>query len=341
MSFTMTPSYEEDLKRALSSIIGFDRLNGRRIMVLGATGLIGSFMTDCLTYAERGDAVISICAVSRNTDKLCERFGKEEAFLSFVEADVSDDSILKALDAFAPDIVIHAASASYPAAFISKPAEIMKSNISGAANILEYIKDKNHARMVYVSSGEVLSRVDHTGERACYPVSKMAAETLCLSFVREYGTDVVIVRPCHTFGPYVTACDNHASAQFIRMAANGEDIVLKSAGTQRRTYAYVADCASGILTAAALGEKGGVYDIATDETLSIKEFAEACAEAAGTRVIAGEVSGQDIRERTNIDEQIMDYKGLSAIGWRPTFHLKDAIKRSVEQTRLIRKEEHN
>ena len=341
MNYEMNSLYKEDLKRALSSAVGLDRLKGKRLMILGATGLIGSFMTDCLLYADRDGAGITVCAVSRNRDRLRERFGQEDGSLVFAEADVSDEDIVKALDAFDPDIVIHAASASYPSAFISKPAEIMKSNISGADNILEYIKDQNHTRMVYVSSGEVLSRVDHTGERACYPVSKMAAETLCLSYMREYGTDVVIVRPCHTFGPYVTASDNHASAQFIRMAANGEDIVLKSAGTQKRTYAYVADCASGILSAAALGDKGGIYDIATDETLSIKEFAEFCAEAAGTRVIAGEASGQDIRERTNIDEQIMDYKGLSDIGWKPTFHLKDAIKRSVEQTRLIRKEEHN
>lgn len=341
MSFEMNSLFEKDIKQALSSVVGLEGLNSRRLMILGATGLIGSFMTECLAYANRDGADISVCAVSRSTERLRERFGKEKGGLSFAEADVTDDSILKALDAFDPDIVIHAASASYPAAFISKPAEIMKSNISGAANILEYIKDKSHVRMVYVSSGEVLSHVDHTGERACYPVSKMAAETLCLSFAREYGIDVVIARPCHTFGAYVTVGDNHASAQFIRMAVNGEDIVLKSAGAQRRTYAYVADCASGILTVAASGERGRIYDIATDEALSIREFAEACAEAAGTRVIAGEVSGQDIRERTNIDEQIMDYKGLSAIGWRPTFHLKDAIKRSVEQTRLIRKEEHN
>ncbi|MCR5409501.1 MAG: NAD-dependent epimerase/dehydratase family protein [Lachnospiraceae bacterium] len=338
MSFKKTPLYEEDIRKALSSVVGLDRLNGRRIMILGSTGLIGSFMTDCLVYADKGGAGIRVCAVSRSTERLRERFGKEKGGLSFAEADVSDDSIVKVLDAFDPDIVIHAASASYPAAFISKPVEIMKSNISGAANILEYIKDKNHTRMVYVSSGEVLSRVDHTGERACYPVSKMAAETLCLSYIREYGTDVVIARPCHTFGPYVTASDNHASAQFIRMAADGEDIVLKSAGTQRRTYAYVADCASSILSTAALGDKGGIYDIATDETLSIKEFAEACAEAAGTKVISGEVTGQDIRERTSIDEQIMNYKGLADIGWHPTFPLKDAIKRSVEQTMLMRGE---
>lgn len=341
MSFEMNSLYAEDIKRALSSVVGLDRLNDKRLMILGATGLIGSFITDCLLYADRDDAGITVCAVSRSMDRLRERFGKEERCLNFAEADVSDESIGTALDAFVPDIVIHVASASYPAAFISKPAEIMKSNISGAANILEYIKDKNHTRMVYVSSGEVLSRVDHTGERACYPVSKMAAETLCLSYMREYGTDVVIARPCHTFGPYVTASDNHASAQFIRMAANGEDIVLKSAGTQRRTYAYVADCASGILSTAALGDKGGIYDIATDETLSIKEFAETCAETAGTRVITGEASGQDIRERTNIDEQIMDYKGLADIGWKPVFPLKDAIKRSVAQTKLIRKEERN
>ena len=76
------------------------------------------------------------------------------------------------------------------------------------------------------------------------PLVKEQQETLCCSYYQQYGAEVVIARPCHTYGPNMSVKDNRATAQFIGNALRGEDIVLKSSGSQLRSYCYVADCVS-------------------------------------------------------------------------------------------------
>ena len=77
-----------------------------------------------------------------------------------------------------------------------------------------------------------------------------------MCYAAEYGVDVVIGRPCHTYGPFFTESDNRAYAQFIRNAIAGEDIVLKSTGLQYRSWCYVVDCASALLHILLKGETG-------------------------------------------------------------------------------------
>lgn len=138
------------------------------------------------------------------------------------------------------DYIIDAASNASPNFFKLKPVEVMKANINGVSHLMEYGLEHGMRRMVYVSSGEIYGEgdgseftemssgyVDCASVRACYPSSKRAAETLCMSYVEEYHADVVIARLSHTYGPGFTESDNRVFAQFIRNVLRGEDIVLK------------------------------------------------------------------------------------------------------------------
>lgn len=131
----------------------------------------------------------------------------------------------------------------------------------GTQKALEIAKLNTDCRMLYVSSGEAQEEVDHLSVRACYPMGKKAAETLCISHYKEYDTSVIIARPCHTFGANVMESDNRATAQFIASAVKGRNIAMYSAGEQVRTFSYVADTASGLLTALAAGQSGAVYGV--------------------------------------------------------------------------------
>ena len=69
--------------------------------------------------------------------------------------------------------------------------------------------------------------------------------------------------------------DNRANAQFLRNGALGKDIILKSKGSQMRSYAYTADCVSAILTILLAGDGGEAYNCANSESkCTIAEFAE-------------------------------------------------------------------
>lgn len=325
VNFLEDEMYRSDIAAALENSIEFGKLKNKKILILGATGLIGSFLTDCLLYANRVHAMnMQIYAMSRRRQNLEARFGKEAEGLYFVEGDVMS------LEAgMAPDVVIHAASYAYPRAFREKPVETMLANVVGTDNVLRAACRYPGCRVLYVSSGEVQEEVDHLSARACYPVSKKAGETLCISYIQEYQVDAVIARPCHTFGANVTSEDNRATAQFIACASKDQDIILKSSGKQMRSFAYVADCVSGLLTVLTCGKTGQVYGIAADEVCSIRQFAEKCAETVQRQVACVEANETEKAEVSPIKEQIIDNADLKSLGWAPAFSIEEGIRHSV------------
>lgn len=322
--------YVQDIVKTIEHTVNLEYFIGKKILILGATGLIGSFLTDCLIYmAYTKNISLDLYVLSRSINRLKLRFGAETGRIHFVEGDVVT---LETDVAF--DIVIHAASAACPAVFREKPVETMLSNVLGTYRVLEAARKNPDCRVLYVSSGEVQEEIDHLLPRACYPVSKKAGETLCISYVQEYGTDAVIVRPCHTFGANFMTEDNRAASQFIARAAKGQDIILKSAGEQIRSFSYVADCVSGLLTAIACGQTGKVFGIASDEVYSIRQFAEICAGTVQRRVKFQEASEAELAETSPIRMQEIDNKELKLLGWSSCFSVREGIEHAIR----IRKE---
>ena len=325
MRYTGNKLYVADLEEAIDHTVHLEYFKNKKVLVLGATGLIGSFLVDCLLHANATrNMEIHVTAVSRSIARLQECFGSETAELFFLEKDVSALE-----DAIQADVIIHAASSAYPSAFRVFPVETMLANMLGTYHVMEIARRNLHCRVLYVSSGEVQEEVDHLSVRACYPISKKAGETMCLSYIQEYGTDAVIARPCHTFGPNATVKDNRATAQFISCAAKGEDIILNSAGTQVRSFMYIADCASGLLTAISCGTTGEVYNVSSDETCSIRHFAEKCANLAQRKVLHKEANKEERAEASPIREQILDNGSLKSLGWRPIYSIENGIAHSI------------
>ena len=334
MRYTGSKLYAADLEETIDQTLDFEYFRNKKVLVLGATGLIGSFLVDCLLYANATrNMKIQITAVGRSLARLQECFGSETAELFFLEKDVS---VLE--DAIQADVIIHAASGAYPQAFRVFPVETMLANMLGTYRVMEAARRNPQCRVLYVSSGEVQEEVDHLSVRACYPVSKKAGETLCLSYIQEYSADVVIVRPCHTFGPNATVKDNRATAQFISCAAKGEDIVLNSAGTQVRSFMYVADCVSGLLTVISCGAAGKVYSVSSDKTCSIRQFAEKCADSVQRKVVNKEANEEEQAEASPIKGQILDNAGLKSLGWRPVYSIENGIAHSIRIQQNWRKE---
>lgn len=319
--------YRSDIETAIGHVIGFENFYQKKVVIFGATGLIGSLITDCLIYANMvRNAGIVIYAVSRSIEQLKKRFGSEQTkYLNFMEADVTQIELeMKA------DYIIHAASYGHPSAFQEKPVEVLLSNVVGTQRVLALAKMNEGCRVLYVSSGEVQEQVDHLTVRACYPIGKKAAETLCISWLTEYGVEVVLARPCHTFGANMTKNDNRAAAQFLSSAAKGIHIQMYSAGEQLRSFAYVADCVSGLLTVLAAGEAGAVYGISSGECCTLRAFAEQCAVVGNCRVAIHTPTTAQQTEMSPIRKQLVDNSALIKLGWQPAFSIDEGIRRSIK-----------
>lgn len=334
-------SYKENILQVFVQDLPWEKLSGANILVTGATGLIGGCVVETLMMNPKRD--YHVYASGRNDDRASKRFkafADDNAF-HFLKYDVMQP--LGCDVCF--DYIIHAASNASPNFFAKNPVEIVKSNIDGVAHLMDYGLKHGMKRFLFVSSGEVYGegdgRVfteDYSGyvncatPRACYPSSKRAAETLCVAYAAEYGADVVIARPCHTYGPYFTEQDNRVYAQFIRNVLHDEDIVMKSTGDQFRSWCYIVDCVSALLHIVLKGACGEAYNIADAvSNISIRELAETVANFCGKKVI---VDIPDLEEKKGynvVSKSIFSTDKLESLGWRPQTHIHEGLRNTINE----------
>lgn len=328
-------NYTKELDKTVEHVIDIEQLNGRSVLVAGATGTIGSWIVaTLLRYNDSYGAGIRVYGTSRNSKQ--STWAKREDFI-WLTFDLTKD-IEFDVDV---DYIIHAAGNGFPSMFYEKPVETTIGTVDGTARLLEYSRIHGAKRLLYISSGEVygqvetgqayftedtIGKVDTLSPRASYPLSKRMAENLCISCNMEYGTDVVIGRCCHTFGPVFLEKDNRAHAQFIRKAQEAEDIVLNSKGENFRSYLYVGDTTAALLTVMINGNSAEAYNICDKANVSsIRELAEMFAKAAGTKVIFN-IEDDEKRNATPITRQTMDDGKLKALGWKSAFSLEQACE---------------
>ena len=333
-------SYNEDILKVFSQDLPWEKLSGSDILVTGATGLIGGCLVETLMMNPKRD--YQVYASGRNEERARLRFkafANDPAF-HFVKYDVMQP--LECDVNF--DYIIHAASNANPKFYATQPVEVMKANFDGVSNLISYGLKHGMKRFLYVSSGEVYGegdgRVfteDYSGyvncatPRACYPSSKRAAETLCVSYAAEYGVDVVIARPCHTYGPHFTEQDNRVYVQFICNVLRGEDIIMKSTGEQFRSWCYVVDCVSALLYILLKGEKCQAYNIAdADSNVSIRELAEAIAHLSGKKVVIDVPDAEEKKGFSIVTKSVFSTEMLEQLGWKVQSSMMEGLKHTIE-----------
>ena len=318
----------------------WEKLSGCNILVTGATGLIGSSLVEELMRNPFKD--YQVYALGRNEKRAQARFLQfiDDASFHFLCGDVtlplaSDESF---------HFIIHAASNGSPNFFSNNPVEVMKSNLYGVSNLIEYGLRHDMKRFLYVSTGEVYGvyeaavldessygYVDILNTRSCYPSSKRAAETLAMCYASEFGADVVVARPCHTYGPHFTELDNRVYAQFIRNVLNDQDIIMKSSGTQYRSWCYVEDCVNALLYILLKGKSGEAYNIADkNSVVTIRELAEMIAHIAGRKVVMQLPSDYEKKEFTPIKRAVFDTTKIENLGWTISGTMEEKLRKTIE-----------
>ena len=335
-------SYFEELVLAASSL-NLLPLCGKKVLITGASGLICSVIVDVLMAANiTFNSNIHLFLASRSEESISDRFAYyiEDPHIHFVQYDA-----LKPVNFdFHVEYIIHGASNAHPAAYQKYPVETLLANVNGVKELLDYARNASVKRILYISSSEVYGNkvkstpyceddygvVDILNPRAAYPSGKRAAETLCIAYCAEYGVDSVIVRPGHIYGPSITKSDNRATAQFIRNVLNGEDILLKSSGTQLRSYCYVTDCVTAILTVLLMGKTGNAYNISNRNSIvSIRQMAEAFATTGGCSVIFSGASNEERKSYNLMENSSLNAEKLESLGWNAKYSIEEGTERTI------------
>lgn len=339
------PLYLEDVAAVAALPLPWEKLEGKTLVLSGATGLIGSCLIDVLLSHS---CSCKIVALGRSEARARERFAAcwDSPLFTFVQQDINEPLALSQ-DA---DFVLHLASNTHPVQYSTDPVGTIMTNITGLRNMLEYARGcGSGVRFAFASSNEVYGEnrgdVELFGESYCgyidcntlragYPESKRCGEALCQAYARQYGLDVVIPRFTRSFGATLLPSDTKALSQFLRNAVAGEDIVLKSEGKQYYSYTYVADAVAGLLHILLLGKGGEAYNIADSSCdITLRELASKIAGICGTKVVFDLPSEVEAAGFSKATKARLDSSKLRALGWKPLFTLDTALEHTIAALR--------
>lgn len=335
--------YEQDISSVCNQLFPWDKLRDRNIMLSGATGLIGSFLVDVILQK---DLNCTVYALGRSEEKTKARFSrwKNDPHFVFVPYDVKRPLIMDDLKTI--DYIFHLASNTHPMLYATDPIGTITTNIIGLQNLLEFAVVHNVARFIFASSNEIygenrgdvdLFDEDYCGYincntlRAGYPESKRCGEALCQAYKAQKDLNVCVARLTRSYGPTMLMSDTKAVSQFIKKCIAGEDIVLKSEGTQCYSYTYMADAVSGLLWILLAGESGQAYNIADlSGDITLRELAAVIAEINGKKVVFELPDATEAAGYSRVMKARLDGSKLRALGWKPMYDIKRGMERTIK-----------
>lgn len=338
--------YSDLLEIAQNECIDWGRLKDKTILITGAGGFIGYYLTSALLLRNDlyGDN-ISVIALVRNKERAYAKYGKA---LKRFDLSLNVSDVTKPINVAGADFMIHAASQASGIQFENDPVGTISANLSGTQNVLELARQWEATALI-VSSLKVygtlhtgneciyesdIGYVDHTSYKNCYAIGKRASETLAASYAKQYSTDVKIARPSYIYGASSLE-DDRVWAQFIANIVRKQDILLKSSGAALRSFCYVTDTCTALLKIMLDGERAVPYNIANKASdVTIRGFARAACEVFPERDIhLSFANKEDEAEPVTLADaptpEILSSDKLMSLGWVPKVDLKEGIRRSV------------
>lgn len=339
--------YLEDIKYVADLEYEWNVLEGKTLLLTGATGMIGSFLIDVIMYRNKKYGMnCKIIALGRNYEKAKMRFETywEDICFKFINCDINDPIGEGICDAV--DFIFHAASNTHPVAYATEPVQTITTNVIGTYNLLEWGIEHGMKKFLLASSVEIygenrgdieefdesyMGYIDCNTLRAGYPESKRVSEALCQAYSMKYKCEIGIARIARVYGPTLQSSDTKALSQFLKKGIKKEDIVLKSNGEQFYSYVYVADVAAALLLILMSGQNGEAYNIADAySNIRLKDLAKIIADYAGTKVIFEIPDEVEAMGYSKATKAIMDAKKIQSIGWKAHYSINEGLVRTIK-----------
>jgi CDP-glucose 4,6-dehydratase len=310
---------------------------GRRVLVTGANGLVGSWLTRALL-----DEGASVVCLVRSLNPQSELFRSGTADrCSLVSGGVDDLGVVKrAIAHQRADTVFHLAAQSQVRVAYRDPFETFESNVRGTYTLLEACRLNRDLveRVVVASSDKAYGEADElpytedTPLRAVYPydVSKAASETIARSYAATYGMQIAIGRCANIFGGGDLNWDRLIPGT-IRSLLNAERPVIRSNGKLVRDYLYVRDAVHAYLTLGDACSRQDVtnhaFNFSMSDPLAVLDVVDRIQRAIGTE-LEPDIRAEHVAE---IERQhLSSAKAHAVLGWSPRFALDVAMNETVE-----------
>ena len=334
---------DEDSEVIANSDIDWGVLKNKTILVSGATGYVTQFLIQAmLKKNDLGDTNIKIIALCRSQAKADERFGEYYGRKDFelLVCDIQEEILVEQ----PIDFIIHTAS---PAGLVNSnkdPVETFKVNVWGADNLLR-LAEKKQAEFLLFSSVDIygkmgnsrfveseLGHLDTTDIRNVYAYGKRAAENLAVCYMSR-GVTIKIVRPTQIMGGGIDLADGRIHIDFISQLIKNRKIVLKGDGTPIRSFIYMTDAITGILTVMTKGENGNAYNICNEDAeASVLAFAQIMADSCKEKAEIAfnyETRKKDKEVLHAVSVVTASSEKLRGLGWRPKVSIAEACRKML------------
>jgi len=322
----------DDMALIFSNSINLDNLKDKKILVTGATGSILSYFILFLIYLNLNYKFnIKVKVLIRNKDKFSEIFRKylDLDFLSYEILDLNNYTEITNLN-FKADIVIHGASLASRMDYEKYPIETILPNIIGTYNLLSYSSKKKISSFIFLSTNNVYGEsnnknieeefsgnLDHLKFYNYYGQSKRTGELLCKAFSEQKKLQTIVLRIHHTYGPTIDLLnDDRVFSSFLKDALFTKEIFINSNGKASRSFTYITDTISGLISSLNSNTTFNVFNVANDKNFStIKNLALIISKFSNTNIkILNSKLKSDKKVNFNTKSSV---KKLRSYGWSP------------------------
>ena len=311
--------------------------NGKRVLVTGAAGFMGSHLTErLLDLGAKVSVFLRGTSVNGTTQHSTRNIGKrdQKRLANRIYGDIgSNDSIGHICDN-SPEVIFHLAANAYVPFSFHHPHEVTQSNLIGTLNVLEAARCIGGIeRIVVTSSSEIYGTAKYVpmdekhplNPTSPYAASKLSADRYCYSYWRTYQLPVAIIRPFNTYGPRHVY---DVIPYFIELALNNRPLTVHGTGEQRRDFTYVSDMVDAFLVMgehqAAIGQEVNFGTGMDWAILDIAKRIKAICDSESEIVF-------DESRVAEVDRLCCDAtKAKELFGWEARVDIDEGLKRNIE-----------
>ena len=314
------------------------RLEGKKVLVTGADGFIGSHLTEALVRMGCSVRAFVFYNSSGSWGWLDDAPNEIKSALEVFPGDIRDAyRVQKAMEGC--DIVFHlAALVAIPYSYYS-PESYVDTNVKGTLNILQAAQMLEPERIVQTSTSEVygsaqvvpIPETHPLRAQSPYAASKIGADQLALSFCRSFALPVSVIRPFNTYGPRQS--NRAVIPTIISQIATGERKIRLGALSPTREFNYVKDTVRGFIEVAKADTIGEVVNVGSGYEISIGETANMIAEIMGAEIEI-ETDSARIRPKDSEVERLCadTRKAEQLFGWKPEYGGREGLQKGLRET---------
>jgi UDP-glucose 4-epimerase len=311
---------------------------GKRILVTGCAGFIGSHMTDSLLG--KGCEVVGVDDLSAGKMDFLDEATTKKGF-KFVRSDLLNDDLEPLMDGV--DVVFHFAANPDVRQGPKNTRTHFDQNITVTFRLLEAMKEKGTKSICFPSTSTVYGEtaVIPTPENygpllpiSIYGASKLSCEALISSYAHTFGMNGVIYRFANVVGSRSTHNVLHDFIRKLREDPTRLEILGAEPGTNK-SYVHVSECIDAMLIGAErTTEQVGVYNIGSKDRLNVKGIADTVVEEMGLENVRYEWTGGVMGGRGwigDVKDMLLSIDALEAKGWSPKMGSAQSIRRAVRE----------